>query len=168
MFVIPIYSEDMYRVTLLLSALIPLACSQPLIETVPQVDVVESTHLSGAVDLVRDQQGVPHIYGGSFDDVAYVQGFVMASDRLVQLDLARRSPSGTLAEIGGSLSAALIDPAIRMRVHHMRKTATDAFADLQMRASSDPDAKLLVAALGKFAAGVNDYVDGLKSQRYHL
>jgi penicillin amidase len=158
----------MYRVTLLLSALIPIACSQPLIETVPQVDVVESTRLSGTVDVVRDQYGVPHIYGGSFDDVAYAQGYMMASDRLVQLDLARRSPSGTLAEIAGSLSAGLIDTDIRMRVHHMRKTSEDAFAELQMRAASDPDAKLLVAALGKFAAGVNDYVDGLKSQRYYL
>ncbi|HEY7955637.1 MAG TPA: penicillin acylase family protein, partial [Polyangia bacterium] len=136
------------------------------VASIPETDHVENPALSGPVDVVRDEQGIPHIYAGSIEDASFVEGYLMGEDRLVEADLARHSAEGTLAEIGGDLSPSLIDSDILMRMHHMKKTAEDEFTAL--KASTDPSAQLLVRSLGKFAAGMNAYVADLKSGRYTL
>ena len=57
--------------------------------------------LVGAVEVIRDTWGVPHIYAGSVEDLFFAQGFVAAQDRLWQLDLWRRTTEGRLSEIAG-------------------------------------------------------------------
>ncbi len=156
----------MYRLTLALGALIPLACSSAPIEAVPETDVVIAPGLSADVDVVRDEQGIPHIYGASLEDVAYAQAYFMGMDRFVEADLARRSAAGTLSEIAGDLDASIIDRDVGMRIHHLRKTSEDTFAALQL--SSDPDAKLLVSTLHSYAAGMNAFIADLQSGRYTL
>jgi len=49
----------------------------------------------------RDQWGVPHIRASSVEDLAEAQGYVMAQDRLWQMDLLRRVARGQLSEILG-------------------------------------------------------------------
>ena len=63
---------------------------------------IEIDGLSGAVRIVRDRWGVPHIYAGSRDDLFFAQGFVQAQDRLFQMDLWRRSVQGRLSEVPGA------------------------------------------------------------------
>ncbi|HZS41154.1 MAG TPA: penicillin acylase family protein [Polyangia bacterium] len=155
----------MVRRTLLLVLLIP-ACSSSPIAAIPQVDKVVNPALSSAVDVVRDEQGIPHIYGQTLPDVAFVEGYLMGEDRMVQMDLVRHAADGTLAELAGDLSASLIDRDINMRLHHLRSTSEQTFATLQ--ASSDPTDKLLVQTLTSFAAGVNAYIADLQSNRYSL
>lgn len=58
--------------------------------------------LDGAVDIVRDSWGVPHVRASSINDALAGQGFAHAQDRLFQLDLNRRIGSGRLAEIFGA------------------------------------------------------------------
>ncbi len=53
------------------------------------------------VEVIRDERGVPHIYAGNTDDLFFAQGFVMAQDRLWQMDLWRHWREGRLAEIYG-------------------------------------------------------------------
>jgi penicillin amidase len=139
-----------------------LACSQQPhpIDDVPQTDVIKAGVKKDAF-VVRDEYGIPHIYGETLEDVAWVQGWVQASDRLVQLDLARHLAEGRLAELAGELSESLIDRDIGMRLHHLEKTAGDAFAEL--KASSDAHDQLIVRALEAFAAGVNAYLSALKN-----
>ncbi|MDB5839759.1 MAG: penicillin acylase family protein, partial [Herminiimonas sp.] len=70
--------------------------SQPQIEgrvTVPGV--------TAAVDIVRDAEGVPHIYAKSAPDAYFALGFLHAQDRLWQLELNRRIAAGRMAEILG-------------------------------------------------------------------
>jgi penicillin amidase len=57
--------------------------------------------LSAPVEVVRDREGVPHIFAKSLDDLFSALGFVHAQDRLWQMELLRRSGQGRLSEIFG-------------------------------------------------------------------
>ncbi len=53
------------------------------------------------VEVVRDRWGVPHIYARNTDDLFFAQGYVIAQDRLWQMEMWRRQREGRLAEILG-------------------------------------------------------------------
>ena len=61
--------------------------------------------LQHEVTVERDQWGVPHIRAASLEDIAEAQGYVMAQDRLWQMDLLRRVARGQLSEILGPSNA---------------------------------------------------------------
>jgi penicillin amidase len=142
--------------------------STPLtpVEVIPLGSTIESASLSGPVDLVRDQWGIPHVYGGTLPDVAFAQGYAQAQDRLIQMDLLRRNADGTLSELVGELSDAVVNNDINMRIHHLRSTAQATFD--QLKASSDPIDMEVVAALGRFADGVNAYAADLLAGNYQI
>ena len=56
--------------------------------------------LSAPVEVVRDREGVPHIFA-THDDLFAALGFVHAQDRLWQMELPRRAGQGRLSEIFG-------------------------------------------------------------------
>ena len=53
------------------------------------------------IEIVRDNKGVPHIFGSSNDDVYFGLGFSHAQDRLWQMMLTRRTAQGRLSEFFG-------------------------------------------------------------------
>jgi penicillin G amidase len=53
------------------------------------------------VQVVRDTWGVPHIYARNTDDLFFAQGYVMAQDRLWEMEWWRRELEGRLAEVLG-------------------------------------------------------------------
>lgn len=53
------------------------------------------------VEIIRDRQGIPHIYARNDDDLFFAQGYVMGQDRLWQLEMWRRWREGRLAEVFG-------------------------------------------------------------------
>jgi penicillin amidase len=57
--------------------------------------------LKDRVEVIRDTWGVPHIYAQNTDDLFFAQGYVMAQDRLWQMDQWRRDREGRMAEILG-------------------------------------------------------------------
>jgi penicillin amidase len=57
--------------------------------------------LTAPVDVIRDREGVPHIFAKSVDDLYVALGFVHAQDRLWQMELQRRTGQGRLSEIFG-------------------------------------------------------------------
>jgi penicillin amidase len=57
--------------------------------------------LSAKVDVLRDDRGIPQIYGDSVTDIAKAQGFVHAQDRFFEMDLRRHITSGRLSELVG-------------------------------------------------------------------
>jgi penicillin amidase len=57
--------------------------------------------LSEPVEVLRDTWGVPHIYAKSTEDLFFAQGFVVAQDRMWQLEMWRRNGEGRLAEVLG-------------------------------------------------------------------
>ena len=60
--------------------------------------------LSQPTEVIRDRWGVPHIYARSPHDAFFAQGFVHAQDRLWQMELNRRTATGRLSELFGSVA----------------------------------------------------------------
>lgn len=60
--------------------------------------------LEAKVIVSRDKEGVPHIQANSRHDLFFAQGFLHAQDRLWQMELNRRTASGKLSEIFGSMA----------------------------------------------------------------
>lgn len=61
-----------------------------------------ATGLKEPVDVVRDRWGVAHIYAKNQHDLFFAQGFVVAQDRLFQMEMWKRAGDGRLAEVLGS------------------------------------------------------------------
>jgi penicillin G amidase len=67
---------------------------------------IKVTGLKAPVTVVRDAWGVPHISAQSPDDLFFAQGYVMAQDRLWQMEMWRRAAEGRMAEIAGPAAVA--------------------------------------------------------------
>jgi penicillin G amidase len=109
--------------------------------------------LKDAVMIDRDHMGRPWIRAKSVEDLVTAQGYVMAQDRLWQMDLLRRAAAGDLAEIFGEVALSFDQ---ENRTVGMRQAAERAAA------TSPPDIRAL---LGSYASGVNHYID---QHRTHL
>jgi penicillin amidase len=62
---------------------------------------IEVAGASEPVEVIRDRFGVPHIYAKNTADLFFAQGFVVAQDRMWQLEMWRRNGEGRLAEVLG-------------------------------------------------------------------
>ncbi len=102
--------------------------------------------LSAPVTVRRDPHGVPHIEAVAVSDLLVAQGWVTASDRLWQMDMARRLPAGEAAEV---LGAKLVPHDRVERVLGMRDVAERLVATL-------PPEQF--AQLEAYARGVNAYI----------
>jgi penicillin amidase len=109
-------------------------------------EVLDLPGLKSSVRVIRDTDGIPHIYANNARDAVLVQGYVMASDRLFQMDLSRRQASGTLAELLGS---AVLGDDVEARTIGLRRAAERTLPELS------PEAQDLLEA---FAQGVNAWV----------
>lgn len=66
----------------------------------PPVDgTLRVSGLREPVEVLWDRWGVPHIYASSTPDLFFAQGYVVASQRLFQHDLALRFRTGRLSEV---------------------------------------------------------------------
>jgi len=54
------------------------------------------------IRLVRDNYGVPHVYADDVYGLYYGYGYAVAQDRLFQMEMARRSTQGLVAEVLGA------------------------------------------------------------------
>ncbi len=60
--------------------------------------------LRAPVEVLRDRWGIPYLSAGSLEDLWFAQGFVTASERLFQIDLALRAANGRLSELFAELT----------------------------------------------------------------
>jgi penicillin amidase len=103
--------------------------------------------LQKEVTVERDRWGVPHIRADSLEDLAEAQGYVMAQDRLWQMDLLRRVARGQLSEILGKETLA-IDKDFRTM-----EFGRAAERDLGL---ADKDSRSILEA---YARGVNRFIE---------
>ena len=96
--------------------------------------------------IVRDKEGIPHIFAGSERDLAYLTGYAQARDRLFQLDTTRRQADGTLAEL---LGPAAVPGDVMSRTIGFRRAAERSLP------LASPEVRATLAA---YARGINDYV----------
>ena len=107
---------------------------------------VETPGIAADVRVVRDSNGVPGIIGEKEEDLAYVLGYVMAQDRLWQMDYMRKAGQGRLAEILGS---DYLDGD-----HLMRTIKSGRKREVSPERMSDSERRWLQ----KFVQGINRYI----------
>ncbi len=103
------------------------------------------------VRVQRDRWGVPHIYAKNQHDLFFAQGFVVAQDRLFQMELWKRSGQGRLAEVLGAAAVERDTNARRLRYRGNMDAEFTSYA---------PDAKAILEA---FTAGINAYIDAAEA-----
>src|SRR6185436_6838410 len=104
------------------------------------------TGLRAPVEIIRDRSGIPHIYAGNEHDLFFAQGYNAARDRLFQLELWRRSATGTVAEI---LGPGELKRDVVARLHMFRGELKAELAWYHPRGE---------AIVGAFVDGINAYV----------
>src|SRR5688500_17496248 len=64
----------------------------------PMEGTLEAPGLREPVEILRDRWGIPYVSAASLEDLWFAQGFVTASERLFQIDLALRAAEGRLSD----------------------------------------------------------------------
>lgn len=105
--------------------------------------------LGGEVTVRRDGRGIPYIDAQNDADLYFVQGYVMAGDRLFQMDLMRRLARGTTAEIFGNQT---LEEDKRWRRFGFASIVEQSVVELS------PE---LRTALDNYTRGVNAYIERL-------
>jgi penicillin amidase len=114
----------------------------------PQLDgIAQVSGISARVTATRDGHGVPTIEASNLDDLFFTQGYVIAQDRLWQMDVMRRFAAGELSEI---LGVDLLKHDREQRILGMRVAARKA-----LEVGSEQDR----ARFEAYARGVNAYID---------
>ncbi|MGB5015320.1 MAG: penicillin acylase family protein [Pyrinomonadaceae bacterium] len=102
--------------------------------------------LKNEVIVSRDSRSIPYITAANDADLYFAQGFVMASDRLWQMDVARRTPRGQLAELFGEIR---LEEDKRWRRFGFSALAEQSFAAMNVETK---------APLENYARGVNAFM----------
>ncbi len=108
---------------------------------------IELSGLSDKVEVIRDERGMPHIYAENEDDLYMAVGYVMAQERLWQMDLIRRATTGRLSEIFGD---GYIETDLFLRSLRMD--------DKSKMVIESMDTEIL-SCINSFVDGVNQYIE---------
>src|SRR6266540_2988363 len=107
------------------------------------------TQLNGMLQpgmVIREANGIPHLFALNLHDGWFLNGWLHAQDRLFQMDANRRIASGTLGELLGS---AALSNDVQIRTLGLRRAVEATLPAL----SSDE-----TAALDAYTADVNAYL----------
>jgi penicillin amidase len=115
-------------------------------------DQVQVDGVSAPVEIVRNVNNVPHIFGKTDEDVFFALGFAHAEDRLFQMVLMRRTVQGRLSEVFGNQTVKTDELMRRLNLYGM---ALDSVAA--------QDSQTL-AALEAYARGVNARITQVNEQ----
>lgn len=108
---------------------------------------IKLSGLTEEVTVYRDSLGIPHIIAKNETDLYTAVGYVMAQDRLWQMDLLRRATTGRLSEIFG-------DDFINIDLQLRSLRITEKSKMLYEQADEE-----INACLQAFANGVNQYIN---------
>ncbi len=104
-------------------------------------------NLSAEVEVYRDEDAIPTIVAQNEEDLYRAAGYIVASDRLWQMDLIRRATQGRLSEIFG---ADLFKTDLMLR-----SLQINAKSDMIYEELTDEQKKVLAA----YADGVNQFIN---------
>ncbi|WP_114750116.1 penicillin acylase family protein [Pleomorphovibrio marinus] len=127
--------------TILLSLFLTTACQQK--SKLPQ--------LEEPVEVIRDENGINHIFAENEHDLFFAQGYLAAKDRIFQFEIWRRQATGTLSEILGPKA---LDRDIGARLFQYRGEKEKELSHYHSRGVEIVDA---------FVAGINAYVEEVRS-----
>jgi penicillin amidase len=113
-------------------------------------------NLNAAVEVVYDEQLIPHIYAENELDLYRAQGYITAKHRLWQMEFQTRAAAGRLSEIVGPMALELD------RMTRRKGLAYGAEKGISYLTENDPATLALVEA---YADGVNQYIAQLSDAR---
>jgi penicillin amidase len=122
---------------------VPIASAQAPAET----QALRLAGLQRNVTVRRDERGIPYLEAANEQDLYFAQGYVMASDRLWQMDLLRRTARGELAEIFGK---ALLEEDKRHRTYGFARLSEQIATNLP-----NDEGRTMTEA---YARGVNAFI----------
>ncbi|WP_227464221.1 penicillin acylase family protein [Nocardioides lijunqiniae] len=102
--------------------------------------------LTGEVEVVRDEHGIPQLYADTLDDLMRGQGYVHAQERFFEMDVRRHATAGRLAEMFGEDA---LETDLYVRTMGWRRVAERELALVE------PSTR---TALEAYAAGVNAFL----------
>lgn len=108
--------------------------------------------LSAPVEVVRDRHGIPHISAQTSEDAFRTLGYVMASERLFQMEVSRRLAQGELAEL---LGEKLLRSDKLFRNLGLKYESEKLFARKTADKSFDPQ---MLKEMNAFYEGINQFV----------
>lgn len=114
--------------------------------------------IKDTVEILYDDQHIPHISAKNDYDLYFAQGYITAKDRLWQMDFQTRYASGRLAEVVGA-------KAIPLDIHQRRMGMLFGAEKMWEESQKDPISKLIFEA---YADGVNAYIANLSPADYPL
>ncbi|WP_445404598.1 penicillin acylase family protein [Acinetobacter vivianii] len=91
--------SPLYNPTLLKNGVLALACT--LLVGCNSSSSIETPPLSKQITIKRDSFGTPHIYAKDSYGLFYGYGYAVATDRLFQMEMSKRTGLGTVAEVLG-------------------------------------------------------------------
>ncbi len=114
----------------------------------PEYDgTADVQRLSADVDVVRDSDGIPHIYADTPEDLFRAQAYVHAQDRFWQMDVRRHITAGRLSELFGPEQ---VETDTFVRTLGWRRTASQELTRIK------PETRRYLEA---YADGVNSWMD---------
>ena len=108
---------------------------------------VDLDNLTGTVTVYRDSLGIPHIYAENEVDLYRTVGYVMAQDRLWQMDLLRRVTTGRLSEV--------LDPGL-VETDRLFRALDFTGKSRKVIAETDPE---ILRCIEAYTDGVNQFID---------
>jgi penicillin G amidase len=117
---------------------------------------IEIENLSAPVEVVFDENLIPHIFAQNELDLYRAQGYVTAQHRLWQMEFQTMAAAGRIAEIVGPVALELD------RMTRRKGLAFGAEVGLKYIQENDPETLKLVEA---YADGVNQYISQLSDAR---
>ena len=103
--------------------------------------------LTASVEIRTDDHGIPHIYAENESDLFFAQGYIIARERLFQMDTTRLAGKGELSTLFGNVT---LDKDRFLKTVGFYRQAKRSYPHLL------PETK---QALQSFAGGVNAYID---------
>lgn len=124
----------------------------------PRNVTIRMPRLNGPVEVRYDARGVPHIFATTEVDAYRALGYVVARDRLFQLDIQTRAASGRLTELVGSRALELDQSPRQMGMPRA--------AEFKLAATNPTSESRRI--LDAYGEGINAYIDSLAPADYPI
>ena len=134
--------------------------SAALSAELPADATVSISGLGADTRVVYDDRDVPHIFATTMPDAYRALGYVVARDRLFQMEMQARAGAGTLTELAGN------NPRVVQLDQQTRELGMPRAAELRLKRTDTTTANWKL--VNSFTAGVNSYIDALKPNDYPI
>jgi penicillin amidase len=124
----------------------------------PPITQIPVTGVQAEVQVLYDENRVPHLFAQNNYDVYFAQGYVTAKDRLWQMEFQTHAAAGRLSEIIGDRTLAMDRFQRRMGMVYGAQQSLKAML-------ADPRSRQMLEA---FTAGINAYIEQLKPKNYPI